>query len=352
MHAVAPKSNVPARPTAPRLPKSTSLKDIAQELGISYSLVSKVLSGKMGNTGVRPELRDTIVATASRMNYRPHPLASALKSGRKGAVGVMVHPVGEPGSGLIDNFLRGVSAGLDESGLRMWLRFFEFDSELLQHIDQRLRHDVDGLIVAGVPHPATYAMLNGLHLSGLPIVSMLESDIIPGVTNVTPDRQQQGLLAARHLLAAGCTRIAHIFTQGMQLRYDGSLAAHAERGLSADPRLVCPVDGFSAASGEAAVRHWLQRDIKFDGVIAQSDSQAAGVIHELMRRGLRVPADVRVVGVDNSPLCDVCSVPITSVTAEMSRAGRLTADLLLRKLNGETTESVKITPQLVQRASA
>jgi LacI family transcriptional regulator len=306
----------------------------------------------MGNTGVRAELRETIVTTANRMNYRPHPLASALKGGRKGAVGVMLHPVGEPGSELITSFLRGVSAGLDERGLRMWLRFFEFDSELLQHVDQRLRHDVDGLIVAGVPHPATHAMLNGLHLSGLPIVSMLEVDPIPGVTNVTPDRLLQGELSARHLLSNGCTRIAHILSPGMQLRYDGSLAAHAERGASIDSRLVYSADGFSVATGEAAVKHWIERGVKFDAVIAQSDPQAAGVINELTRKGIRVPDDVRVVGVDNSPLCTACNVTITSVTAEMSRAGRLAADLLLRKLGGETVESVKIRPQLVLRNSA
>jgi LacI family transcriptional regulator len=350
---------VPPKPSrssdSPQIParaKSVSLKDIAQELGISYSLVSKVLNGKMGNTGVRDELRDTIISTARKMNYRPNSLASALKGGRKGAVGVMLHPVGEPGSGLITSFLRGVSAGLDERGARMWLRFFEFDAELLKHIDQRLRHDVDGLIVAGVPHPATYAMLSGLHLSGLPIVSMLERDNIPGVTNVSPDRQMQGELAARHLLSLGCTRIAHIFVPGMQLRYDGSLAAHAAHGVELDPRLVYPADGYTKATGAAAVRHWLETGLKFDGILAQSDPQAAGVIEELQRRGIRVPADVRVVGVDNSPLCDVVSVTITSVTAEMAAVGRLAADLLARKMNGENVESVKITPKLVVRDSA
>ena len=352
MRFVAPKSNIPARSASPRMAKSASLKDIAQELGISYSLVSKVLSGKMGNTGVRTELRDSIISTARKLNYRPHPVASALKGGRKGAVGVMLHPVGEPGSGLITSFLRGVSAGLDEAGLRMWLRFFEFDEELLQHIDQRLRHDVDGLIVAGVPHPATYAMLNGLHLSGLPIVSMLERDHIPGVTNVSPDRRMQGELAAGHLLTHGCKRIAHIFVPGMQLRYDGSLAIHADHGVELDPQLVYQADAYTTATGEAAVRHWLDRGMKFDGVITQSDPQAAGVINELTRRGIRVPDDVRVVGVDNSPFCNAFNVTITSVTAEMAHVGRLAAELLTRKLDGETVESVKIPPKLVVRNSA
>lgn len=344
-------------PSAPATParypsKAASLKDVAQDLGISYSLVSKVLSGKMGNSRVSNEMRERIIATAKRMDYRPNALASALKVGRKAAVGVMLHPVGVPGSGLATNFLRGVSAGLDERGLRLWLRFYEFDEELLQHITQRLRRDVDGLIVAGFPHPATYAMLNSLHLSGLPIVSMLERDQIPGVTNVSPDRQMQGELAAEHLLAQGCRRIAYIIVPGMQMRYDGTLIAHARHGIALDPRLVYPADTYDVAVGEAAVRHWIERGLKFDAVITQSDPQAAGAINELLRHGLRVPEDVRVVGVDNSQICETCSVKITSVTAEMSQVGLLAAELLVRKLDGKPTESIKVPVKLAIRTSA
>lgn len=306
----------------------------------------------MGNTGVRPELREKIIETARRLNFRPNALASALKVGRKAAIGVMLHPVGEPGSGHATNFLRGVSAGLDEHGLRMWLRFFEFDVELLRHIDQRLRHDVDGLIVAGVPHPATHAMINDLHHSGMPVVSMLERDPIPGITNVRPDRQMQGDLAADHLLSQECRRIAHIFVPGMQLRYDGSLAAHTRHRIAIDPRLIYQAEGYSVAAGEEAVRHWLNHDLHFDGIIAQSDRQAAGAINELTKHGLRVPKDVRVVGVDNSPLCDAVSIPISSVTAEMAQAGRLAADLLANLLDGKPAESTTIPVKLVVRESA
>ena len=119
-----------------------------------------------------------------------------------------------------------------------------------------------------------------------------------------------------------------------------------------EPRLVYPADSYDVAAGEAAVRHWIDRGLKFDAVIAQSDPQAAGVINELLRRGLRVPEDVRVVGVDNSQTCETCSVKITSVTAEMTQVGLLAAEQLIRKLDGKPNESIKVPVKIVIRASA
>ncbi|MDR1282062.1 MAG: LacI family transcriptional regulator [Opitutaceae bacterium] len=347
-----PTHSIPSAAAAGFRGKPASLKDIAREAGVSYSLVSKVLSGNMGTTGVRKELREKILNTARKMDYRPHPLAAALKEGRKGAIGVMLHHFGERGSGLVEDLLRGISDGLDEHGLRMWLRFFEFDTELLEHIDQRLRRDVDGLIVAGVPHPATYTIIKNLHLSGLPVVSMFQHHFISGVPNVCQNLEQQGFLPAMHLLASGCTRIAHIVCAPMPLRHAGAEAAHAARGLTINPRLVFRSATFGVADGVAAVSHWLDHGLTFDGIITQSDKQAAGAIHELLRRGIRVPDDVRVTGMDNSPITETGTVSITSVTAEMEQVGRKTADMLADKLDGKTPESLLLQPRLVLRQSA
>ncbi|MET0262681.1 MAG: LacI family DNA-binding transcriptional regulator, partial [Rariglobus sp.] len=176
----------------PNREKAVSLKDIAEVLGVSYSLVSKVMGGKMGNTRARPEIVEAIQKKAAELNYQPHPLAGALKSGRKGAVGVLIHSIGEEGTEIAANLLRGISAGLDEKRLRLWLRFFESDDEFLLHFDKRARHDMDGVIVAGIAHPATFELIKKLHLSGLPVVSVLESSTIPEVSNIVPDTMQQG----------------------------------------------------------------------------------------------------------------------------------------------------------------
>ncbi|MDF3056296.1 MAG: putative transcriptional regulator, PurR family [Rariglobus sp.] len=337
--------------------RATSLKDIAQALDVSYSLVSKVMGGNMGNTRARPEVVQAIQAKAREMNYQPHPLAGALKRGRKGAVGVLIHAMGEEGTEIASNLLRGISAGFDEHRLRLWLRFFESDDEFLEHFDKRARYDMDGVIVAGIAHPATFELIKKLHASGLPVVSVLEGSVIPEVANVMPDVQHQGYLATDHLLASGCKRIAHLVTTSAadpetSRRYRGFLAAHTRHGISPDPDLIFRAPNYKLSSGEEAVRQWLAQGLQFDGIVAQSDHQAIGAIHELLRRGIRVPDAVRVVGVDDSPLCLASPVPLTSVTAEWVTVGRHAADMITAEIDGERPASLMIAPHLVVRRSS
>ncbi|CAM3099493.1 LacI family DNA-binding transcriptional regulator [Rariglobus hedericola] len=331
--------------------RAVSLKDVAAELGVSYSLVSKVLSGRLGNTGVRPEVKEAIFKKAEEMNYRPHPLATALKQGRKGAVGVLVHPIGERGSELAHDVLEGLSSELDDHGLRMWLRFFETDADFTRQFDQRMRSEVDGLIVVGLPHPSIYDLLLELNRGGLPIVTAFEEKPIEGVPNVTENTERQCYLTTRHLLARGCSRIVHL-KGTMPARYQGFLAAHKDAGISVDSRLLFDCNDYRIESGARAVGVLLDAGIGFDGIVAQSDHQALGAVHELIRRGKRVPEDVRVTGVDDSVLCTACMVPLTSTTSEMKRVGRETARLLFQRLEGIDCESVGIEPRLVIRASS
>lgn len=332
--------------------KPASLKDIAARAGVSYSLVSKVLRDKMGNAGVRPEVRDKILKLAAEMHYRPHSLASDLKKGRKGAIGVLLHPFGERGSGLVESFLQGLATGLDQRGLRMWMTFFEFDEELVEHLSMRMRHDIDGLIVAGVPHPSTYALIKELHASGLPVVTMFEETVIEGIPNVSQDRRSQGYLPARHLLEQGCRRIVHLDYSGASARYQGIADAHREAGVELLPELRYQFENFRSSEGEVAVEHLLDQGLAFDGIITQSDQQAWGAILALQRHGLRVPDDVRVTGMDDSVLSEISPVKITSVTAEMKTVSQHMVEILSALLEGSTPESVRLPVRLVQRDSA
>ena len=89
----------------------------------------------------------------------------------------------------------------------------------------------------------------------------------------------------------------------------------------------------------------------FDGVVAQSDHQALGVLQELLHRDIKVPDAVRVIGVDDSPLCDASPVPLSSVSQEMTEVGRRAVDLLMKQIAGEPVKSVVVPPRLHIRTS-
>lgn len=332
-----------------------SLKDIAAELGVSYTLVSKVLSGNLGTTGVSEITRQAILNKAKDLQYRKNSVAVALKSGRKGAVGIFLHHLGTPGSEISDRLIRALSAALGDSGLRMFLRYFTTNEEFHTACDSQLQQDVDGLIVGGCHHPPLLSRLDEIDAKGLPVVSVFfdNPDSHPHSHikhNVGVNSQRQGYLAADHLLELGCRRLAHF--RSMDSRIRGFKQAHEERGLEATAELSLLAKDFSMETGQRLTRQLLDGGLPFDGIVCQSDSEAVGAINELVRHGIDVPGTVKVTGVDNSPLADACIVPVTSVTSGVRQVGLKAVEMLLKRLVGEEVAPVIIEPRLVVRQSS
>ena len=331
-----------------------SLKQIAADLGVSYTLVSKVLSGRLGTTGVSANTRDAICRKAKELNYIPNRLAVALKAGRKGAIGIFLHHIGSPGSDVSDRLLRGIAEGLEQSGSRMWLRFFMTDEDFLAACGAGLKSEVDGLIVAGVHHPKLMSKFADLERDNVPVVSLfneLSSYDRKVLTNVAVNYETQGCLATRHLLEQGCRRLACFDT--VENRTAGFVRAHREAKVKYDPRLLIPtIKSFLRENTREGIAALLGLDVPFDGIVCQADVQASAVINELVRRGIKVPGSVKITGVDNSPAAVDCIVPITSVTSEMKRAGLKAVEMLLRKIEGHTVKSTVIEPSLFVRVSS
>lgn len=329
-----------------------SLKDIANALDLSIPLVSKVLSGKMGTTGCSEANRKAIQAKAKELNFRPNLLAQALRKGRTGSLGVFIHPMGAPGSDLIERTLMGLSTRANALGQRLSLSFYETDHEFLQNFTKTAHAEIDGLLVAGISHPKLAHLHAEIEENGIPIVTLFENtDSTPESINVYCDKFYIGYLPTRHLLESGCRRIAHIHS--LDPRYNGYLKALQEHGLQEDESLVyTALEHFGAETGREAVRHWNNNHIEFDGLVAESDHQAFGAITELLAQGKRVPEDIKVFGVDDSPICALSPVPMSSVSQQMEVAGALAVDTLMRRIDKEPVESAMVRPVLRLRASS
>lgn len=330
-----------------------SLKQIAADLGVSYTLVSKVLSGRLGTTGVSKKTREAILRKSRELNYVPNRLAVALQAGRKGAVGIFFHQLGTPGSEVSERLLKGLAEGLEKSNLRMMLRFFKTEQEFLDACDIRIRAEVDGLIVAGVNHLELIPKLREMEARNVKVVSMFSDYGRPKSihsTNVTVDYEMQGYLPAKHLLDRGFRHIACMDT--MKSRTSGFRRAFKEARVPVKSALMVACEGFTLKDGEEAARRLVAAGDRLDAVVCQSDAQAVGAINFFIKRGIRVPDDIRVTGVDNSASARYCIVPVTSVTSEMNPAGLKAVELLLMKIAGKPTRSTTIPPSLEIRESS
>ncbi|WP_309381569.1 LacI family DNA-binding transcriptional regulator [Cerasicoccus frondis] len=338
--------------------KTVKIKDIAIELGVSNSLVSKVISGNLGTTKVRPELQEKILRRAKELDFRPNPLSSALKRGRFGAVGLLIHPIGVPGSELFDKLLMGITKELNKHGLRLWLQFFEDDQGFFDFCNQEIYRSVDGLIVAGVPHLETHSLIENLNKDGLPVITSFRRYTVPSIANITYDNYLQGKLATQHLIEKGCRRPAFFCVYDSDdERLQGYLDAMKEAGLEASEGLRVALDAdamvqnFSFMAGRQMAERLIQSQVAFDGIVAQSDPQAIGAINVLREAGFDLPEQVRVIGVDDSPVCTSSTLPLSSVTAEMTTIGQELIKRLVAYIDGEKPESLEVAPQVVERES-
>lgn len=328
-----------------------TLIDIAKELNVSVSLVSKVLNDRLGTTGARQELIDSIRKTAKEMGYQKNSSALSLRLGRHNAVGIFIHHFGRPGCGSVDSLLQGLSAEAKQRKQRFILDYFENADEFMAFKDFTNKSVMDGLILGGLPHEELVEPLLELQESGLPVATIFDKQIDPRLPNVSFDQIEMGRIATEHLVQQGCRRIAHIvdFVE----RYEGYCRALVQNGLSVEEELIFREGGavFSYDRGRRAAEYLLDSKVVFDGIVTQSDEEAMGVKNVLMEQGVQIPGEVRIIGMDNAPYCLFSSVPLSSVSQSGAQRGRLAFEMLMSLIEGKTVDSVTIPPRLFVRDS-
>ena len=333
-------------------------KDIADRLGVSQPLVSKVLNDRLGTTNVRPDVVGKIRQTAIEMGYFPHAAAQALVRGRQGVIAAFLRRIGQPGSGITESLAEGIFEQAGRNDLRMLMSFCTTYKELIGLCSLADRHLVDGLIVGGHVggdiDESILPELLAIQQSGIPVITAFHDQAHPSLPNVGNCGSEIGHMATQHLIERGCRSIAHL-NSSMIPRFEGYKAALRDHGLEVRPELIWSAKfDFSHQVGEQAVTHWLDAGIEFDGLVAQCDEQAVGAINALIARGRRVPDDVRIVGIDDAPYCEFCSVTLSSVSQSFDAIGRRAVEMLLQAIEdpGRPIASVNIPPVLHPRRSS
>ena len=329
------------------------LKDIAERVGVSVSLVSKVLNNQLGTTMARAELVKAIRTTARDMGYRKNYSAAGLRHGRHNAFGVFIHRQGVAGSGLVENLLLGISDASNERRQKQVLNFFDTAEEFRDYSQATHRGLVDGLIIGGIAHPDLTEDFNALAQSGMPVVTIFDHkpEGLP-FANIGLDQPKIGALATKHLIDQGCKRILHIKVH--DYRFNGYKAALAEAGIEFEPLLVypCDPDDFSYAAARKAIRRKMSEGVEFDGVVAQCDEQAVAAMNALLEMGRKIPDEIKIIGCDDAPYCKFSLVPISSVSQNYRARGELAVRMLMDVIDGKEVTSITVEPELQLRASS
>ncbi len=326
------------------------MADIARLAGASISTVSRALNG----SPLIPEAtRQRIIDIAQACNYQINAGAANLRKRDIQTIGVAIlgdrqQPISDP---FILHILGAVADALDERGRNLLLT--RLDASKLGWVSAMYHGgQVAGMIVIG--QATLHRQLNALADQGIPMAVWGAS--LPGAHYgvVGGDNRAGGHQATQHLLAQGCRRIAFFgdteHPEANQ-RHQGYLKAHKEAGLAPDPQLFQPYL-FGGERIQAAVDGWLAAGSMPDGVFAASDMTAIAVLAALKARGLDVPAQVKVVGYDDSAVAAHVHPPLTTVRQDTATAGQELVKLVCEAIEGLAVRRVVLPAELVLRQSS
>ena len=335
-----------------------TLDEVAARAGVGRGTVSRVVNG---SPQVSPEAKAAVQQAIDELGYVPNRAARALVTQRTDSVALVVSEsearvFGEP---FFAGIIRGISGFLSSTPLQLWLAMAQSPQER-ERVDNYLtRQHVDGVMLLSLHDDDTLPAR--LRERNLPAIRAGHAGVrAPGavpMSFVDVDNTGGARLAVEHLVGLGRREIAVIAgPQDMGVGVDrltGYRDAVARAGLTPDERLVGYGD-FSEESGAAAMRSLLADRPGIDAVFAASDLMAVGAMRVLKETGRRIPADVAVVGFEDSVLAKQTDPPLTTVHQPVEEMGREMARLLLDLIRGEARpdESVTLDTHLVRRSSA
>ncbi len=305
------------------------IDDVARAAGVSTATVSRALSGR---GPVSTATRARVLAAADRLGYVVSAAASSLATGRARSIGVVVPFLDR---WFFSTVLAGISDALVRRGYDITLYSVSADRAQRRRVfdDHLRRRRIDAVITIALESDAEEsASLRGL---GVPIVAIAGPN--PLLTTLTVDDLAVGRLATAHLLERGHRRLAHVGADAATdaassvpgLRRRGFEQALAEAGISTYD--VEPGD-FTIEGGSTAAARVLSGDDPPTALFAASDEMAIGAILAARERGLRVPDDLSVIGVDGHELGRWFG--LTTVDQFARGQGERAAEVVLAALDG------------------
>jgi LacI family transcriptional regulator len=330
------------------------LKDIADELGVSVVTVSRALRDR---PDIAKDTKARILERVKRLNYRPNMTARSLVTGRSSLIGLVVPDLIHP---FFAEIAKGLSATLREKNYFVLVSSSESDTQLEQdEIEHMLAHHPDCFVVASCQKDTS--SLQRIVEAGVPLVLIDRSFPGFGCNFVGVDDYKVGEIAAEHLIAQGCKRIAHI--RGPATNVGNSRAAGykdmlVKRGFAVPNHYLVACGEASDSDGETRGRRAMEEVLALkprpDGLFCFNDTVAVGAMVKAIEAGLRIPQDMAIVGCGNFHYSSKLRVPLSSIDQRSREIGERTAKMILRLLEKPSARprTSVLEPELIVRASS
>jgi LacI family transcriptional regulator len=331
---------------------SSTLKDIAKQLNVSVSTVSRALQD---HPRIGIKTREQVKELALKMDYQPNASAINLKKRSTQTLGVIVPEIAMPFFSFI---LSGIDDAAQKAGYNLLIcqsgENYEREKEQILNL---CKTNVDGILIAASKQTADYGHFHELRRKGFPVVFFSRAH--PDFPGVLSDDVGGARAATEHLISQGCKTIAHIagpwHLRHTHDRVNGYVNALKAHNIEPKPEYIMYSD-MERENNTEVIYKLLSLPVKPDGIFCFNDNMAFDIIQVLKERSISVGKEIRVVGYANQPICTYMEPGLSSVDQQAFIIGQKSVEMMLQILKGEIekdgNESAVLETRLVVRDSS
>jgi LacI family transcriptional regulator len=322
-----------------------TIKDIARELKISTSTVSRALADRWD---INPETRKAVLELAEKLQYKPNPISLSLKQQQTMFIGVIVP---EFINSFFAEVIMGIQSVLEPEGYHtLIMQSNESKSNELKNLKALESAMVDGFIVSVTQETDDTGYFAYLVENHYPLVFFNRVCTDINAPSVIIDDYKWAFSAVEHLIRQDCRRIVHLAGPENMLiskkRENGYKDALGKYDIAFDESLVIPC-GLMMERGVVSAYKILEMKELPDAIFAVNDPVAIGAMKTLQKHGLKIPEDIAVAGFSDSQKALIIEPNLTSVEQPTFEMGKIAAELLLKQIKHNSKNEDRILSQSV-----
>jgi LacI family transcriptional regulator len=330
--------------------------DVARLAGVGTTTVSAVVHGR---EHVAPELRERVLEAIEQLSYQPNVSARNLRLQRTDVIGLVVGDLLDPYNAELTAHVERCAA---RSGLKVLLatsgedELTYADVVSVDVVRGLMGHPVAAVLLVGTAGPPDLAKLADSHVP-LVFVDARNGQLGP---SVEVDNVLGGELATSHLIGLGHRRIAYVSGVGFgpmtEAEDEARLAGYTSALERVEGKAVkhreLQLGSIARKERQAALTALLALPQRPTGIFAASDTTALELMQRAHELGLRVPADLSIVGFDNISLAGYELIALTTVGVPIQELARRAVDVVMDTLDGGASAgAVLLEPELIIRRS-
>lgn len=311
--------------------KETTLKEIAEILGISITTASKALQNK---PDVSKKTIEKVLALAEELNYKPNSFAVNLRTKESKTIGLIIPEVVHH---FFSNVIKGIIAEAEKNGYLVIILQSNESLELeKKQVELLINKRVDGIIMSLSNESNNDFHIKEILRKEIPFVQFDKiSKLIPSSKVIIND-QKAAMEAVQHLIDKGCKKIAHI--RGLENpqnsidRFIGYKKALEKNGIPYDSKLVYTCKSITFEQGVEFAKQIVEENLEIDGIFIITDLVAIGVLAHFNEIGIQVPNQIAIIGFSNWFVSQVITPKLSTVDQPNYDMGVAAFTLLLEEM--------------------